>query len=216
MFINRHPLRHRMVRRGGLSGLGDYSQWLSNLSITDENGTRISFASASPAEQAQIINATAGTAYFGQPAGAAISIQVKSTGGTNDIPAYTLTGGIGGGTQSLPYLANRAGQIVGQEITRAANILHCGQNNCTPGAQTGPLLTSSLPANFQDVAALPTQAQAAAVFPTVISSNSVPLAVAAGSSALNVSTASSGIPTWVWLLGGGVLLWFLFAGGKNK
>jgi len=88
--------------------------------------------------------------------------------------------------------------------------LHCGQNNCTPGAQTGPLLTSSLPANFQDVAALPTQAQAAAAFPTVMSSNAPPVVTT------GVSTAaiSSGIPGWVWLLGGGVLLWFLMKGNK--
>lgn len=210
-YINRHPLRHRMVRRVGLSGLGDYSQWLSNLSITDENGTRISFASASPVEQAQIINATAGTAYFGQPAGAAISIQVKSTGGTNDIPAYSLTGGIGG-TQSLPYLANRAGQIVGQEITRASNILHCGQNNCTPGAQTGPLLTSSLPANFQDVAALPTQAQAAAVFSgggilgTNNSSNS--------NGGSGTTTASTGIPSWLVLVGAVIVVILLMRGNQ--
>jgi hypothetical protein len=219
--ISRNTVRPFVVRHRvrGLSGLGDYSQWLSNISIVDQNGQSLTYSSASAVEQSQILNALGATTYFGEPPGTTIRLTVNSGGGSNDRAGYTMVVPPNyapfSGTTSDVYHAN-----VGGADARSLNVMTCGRASCAPPSNAGGVLSSSLPANFQVAQVAPTAAQIAAAFPTtttpsgqtVISSNAPP-----GTSTVSLpASSSSGIPLWVWLLGGGAVLWFLMSGGKSK
>jgi hypothetical protein len=219
--ISRNTVRPFVVRHRvrGLSGLGDYSQLISGISITDQNGQSLSYSSAPAVVQSQVLNALGASAYFGEPAGSSIALTVNSNGGANDRAGWVMTvppGYPGSGT----WAPNRYAVGAGGADARSRNVMTCGQNNCSAPSNAPGVLVSSLPANFQVAQVAPTAAQIAAAFPTtttpsgqtVISSNAPP-----GTSTVSIAaSSSSGIPLWVWLLGGGAVLWFLMSGGKSK
>jgi hypothetical protein len=93
------------------------------------------------------------------------------------------------------------GPLSGPELARASNVL----NGVTPApSNAGGVATASLPANFQ---ASPSQIAAAAASYQAQAANGG-----------TTTSATSGIPAWVWLAGaaGIVFLIYIMSSGGNR
>ena len=218
-YVNRTPLR--IVRRRGFRGLGDaFSYGGGNFTVTfiDQNGATLPFSALSSVEQSQAITACAASEIFGQPSGASLTVHVNGAGSAQDLPSYTLSSSTGGYT--LP--ATPAGYYqspIGQEIQRASMVLN-GTGPAPVSGPSGGVVASSLPANFQVPQVAPTAAQVAAAFgggnPPSVTAPSVPAFFSGSGSSSTSTSTSSGIPLWVWLVGGGLVLFLVMGTGGKK
>ena len=190
-----------------MRGLGDtfnYADATFTVTFIDQNGNTLPWASLSAVEQSQALSACAWTTIFAQPSGSSLIITVNGAGSANDVPAFT---GILAGTPGSPAVLLNSplqpgrGPISGPEWARASNVL----NGVTPApSNAGGVATASLPANFQ---ASPSQIAAAAASYQAQAANGG-----------TTTSATSGIPAWVWLAGaaGIVFLIYIMSSGGNR
>ena len=201
-YVNRSPLR--IVRRRGMRGLGDtfnYAGGTFTVTFIDQNGNTLPWASLSAVEQSQALSACVATQIFGQPPGSSLIIKVNGTGSANDVPAYTGSLAYSPVVPLNSPLQPGIGPLSGPELARASNVL----NGVMPApSNVGGVATASLPANFQ---ASPSQIAAAAASYQAQAANGG-----------TTTSATSGIPAWVWLAGaaGIVFLIYIMSSGGNR
>jgi hypothetical protein len=187
-----------------MRGLGDtfnYADATFTVTFIDQNGNTLPWASLSAVEQSQALSACVATTIFGQPSGSSLIIKVNGAGSANDVPAYTGSLAYSPVVPLNSPLQPGIGPLSGPELARASNVL----NGVTPApSNAGGVATASLPANFQ---ASPSQIAAAAASYQAQAANGG-----------TTTSATSGIPAWVWLAGaaGIVFLIYIMSSGGNR